>query len=1681
MKNILFFTLILVVVWSNANSQQCLPSGGCTIFRNQYPDGITYTPTTTWTTHGFMSPGNYTLFYVTSGITYEWTYCEDYGGVSTFWDPQMTLYNNSNLSTPLCFSTDVCGPGPKPLAPYISWKANFTGVARILTTQYSSKGCLTALLPTYNTLAWRRLATASAAVGDLLVTVKNINGGSLPSGTLTVDLYNSSNTPVDSKTSTSGGVTFSNVPSGSNYSYKVYFASNPSTTYGQEYWGTKTGVTVNANMSTPSSFNRNMPYSDPVKVYNGSTEVTGQTVAAGTTLTVKQVIQNPSGSSQSVQGDVNIDISKSTPYDLPLSWTSSSSVSSEGKTNTWTIKVPSTTGSYYYITGVKTSGEITDGWRWQSEPLFKVTAASVNSLMEVPFYTQGNSEWCWAASTSMLLKYYGFNRKIWEIAADFDKAKNDMINPYAIGLDSYLETYYGDGSGKCWKVESFWIFNNFKESLISIINSGRPVIIFSIKLKHAFVVTGISGTGLNDLVYFHDSGTILADKGITKGNQVNNSITWQNFEELINKGLSIDNDVSLCYVNSGHLQKSTGKLSFQINPSQIVFQNSIGLTGNEMRMIFLDWDGKEPFYGYKYVKSKPNDSWYPEDSHLGYKATQGDKLFLIPYISNSSISHSQVICKVILEIIDNLGKVVLTKQSENMTIPGNGKKDGDYYYPSFTNSGIELKDFAPGNYRCDLKLINAASNLVEDKMSIQFAIAPNSIPSGVASVSLGVALSPATVISGNSFTTSFTLKETKGLPIDFETIVCGITNMNNTWVRDMEFKGPITLPANGTLNYSSTLQWRTTDPTGSYRAWARGKVAGGDWIDFTVAGGVNPKEFQVISNVSNPGSFSLTLTPECYIGTDSQIRLNWTESANATSYEIYRDGSLYFPTDGSKFTGTQFENRGSKVLAGTSYSYYVKAINSAGGTNSSTKSATAPDCSSTPTLNPARNLTVSAGDGKVTLNWSAPSSGSPNSYRVFYSTSENGIYVAITSNINSLNETIPGFTNGIKYWFYVVAYYSAGSSNPSNIVSATPSSSASCTTPTNQASAVTFSSVSSNSMTLFCSIGNGSRRVVKINKSNSFTAPASGTDPTANTNYSGSGEQVVYNGTGNLVTITGLTAGTTYWFRVYEANCSGSSSLYYTATGSNNPNSQSTITSSCTAPITSVNSPSGSSPLTMTCTATGGSGGSIAYKWYSGTSCSGTVLGTGSTLAVTANGYYSCKAYIVGNESTCYNCATGYATIMAQTCTNWSVSPSTQSVPSSGGSYQAQVFASGSCSYNLTFNNAWIHFVNYPGSGGFAYSVDANNTGNSRTGTVSINNATDGINDSTTLTIVQDVPCSLFLSSNMLDFTSSSGNNTVNVSSNSSWTVNDDASWITVSQTSGSNNATLTISVSNNSGAKRNGTVTVSGCNTTKTITVIQAGTCSLSLSKPSLDFTSSSGNNTVNVSSNSSWTVNDDASWITVSQTSGSNNATLTISVSNNSGAERSGTVTVSGCNTTKTITVIQVSECILSLDISNLDFSTSPGGKSFKVNSNSSWTASADSSWISVLPVASSGNKSVVISVKENNGVSRVGIVTFSGCNQLIYLAINQDGKTTAIGDVIVQGQVKVYPNPTTGIITIEGLPENENVEIAIYDINRKLIKKQTASSSVTKMDISNVVSGTYLLIIDELTDKTFKIMKE
>lgn len=98
----------------------------------------------------------------------------------------------------------------------------------------------------------------------------------------------------------------------------------------------------------------------------------------------------------------------------------------------------------------------------------------------------------------------------------------------------------------------------------------------------------------------------------------------------------------------------------------------------------------------------------------------------------------------------------------------------------------------------------------------------------------------------------------------------------------------------------------------------------------------------------------------------------------------------------------------------------------------------------------------------------------------------------------------------------------------------------SCTVPTAQANSFSASALSNNSMTVGWTRGTGNSVLVVARQGSAINeSPANGTAYTANSvlgsgTQIGSGNYVVYNGTGSSVNISALTQGTTYHFAIYE-------------------------------------------------------------------------------------------------------------------------------------------------------------------------------------------------------------------------------------------------------------------------------------------------------------------------------------------------------------------------------------------------------------------------------------------------------------------------------------------------------------------------------------------------------------------
>lgn len=98
----------------------------------------------------------------------------------------------------------------------------------------------------------------------------------------------------------------------------------------------------------------------------------------------------------------------------------------------------------------------------------------------------------------------------------------------------------------------------------------------------------------------------------------------------------------------------------------------------------------------------------------------------------------------------------------------------------------------------------------------------------------------------------------------------------------------------------------------------------------------------------------------------------------------------------------------------------------------------------------------------------------------------------------------------------------------------------SCTSPTTQATSFTSSTITQTSATVGWTRGDGNNVLVVARQGSVVNAdPANGTSYTASANFGsgdeiGTGNYVVYNGTGDTVDLTGLTPGTNYYFAVYE-------------------------------------------------------------------------------------------------------------------------------------------------------------------------------------------------------------------------------------------------------------------------------------------------------------------------------------------------------------------------------------------------------------------------------------------------------------------------------------------------------------------------------------------------------------------
>src|SRR5437867_3533857 len=258
----------------------------------------------------------------------------------------------------------------------------------------------------------------------------------------------------------------------------------------------------------------------------------------------------------------------------------------------------------------------------------------------------------------------------------------------------------------------------------------------------------------------------------------------------------------------------------------------------------------------------------------------------------------------------------------------------------------------------------------------------------------------------------------------------------------------------------------------------------------------------------------------------SQINLGWTAPTNnggsaITGYKIYRSTSSGTETGYVNLGNvTSYTNTG--LTNGITYFYKVRAVNRAEQCRVSNEaSATPPTIPSAP-----QNLQAAVGGKSITISWQPPSSNGGSAitgYKIYRSTSsgsETG-YVTL-GNVTSYTNT--GLTNGVTYFYKVRAVNSVGLSLLSNEASATPVSVPSA--PQNLQATAGTSNVA---LTWNAPSSNGGSAITGY-KIYTFTS---------------SGSVTGYVTLGNVTsyTNTGLTGGTTYFYKVRAVNSAGLSPL----------------------------------------------------------------------------------------------------------------------------------------------------------------------------------------------------------------------------------------------------------------------------------------------------------------------------------------------------------------------------------------------------------------------------------------------------------------------------------------------------------------------------------------------------------
>lgn len=242
-------------------------------------------------------------------------------------------------------------------------------------------------------------------------------------------------------------------------------------------------------------------------------------------------------------------------------------------------------------------------------------------------------------------------------------------------------------------------------------------------------------------------------------------------------------------------------------------------------------------------------------------------------------------------------------------------------------------------------------------------------------------------------------------------------------------------------------------------------------------------------------------------------------------------------------------------------------------------------------------------------------------------------------------------------------------------------------------------------------------------------------------------------------------------------------------------------------------------------------------------------------------------------------------------------------------------------SFSIISNDSWtvspsVSWISVSPASGMenqeiTVTVDASNEPEERTGIITITGK-NSITEIVRLT-QEGIGYQLSVAPTSIVIGAAASSKSFTITSNDAWEITSSVGWASVSTSSGIGTRAFFVEFDANEDPEaRTGTISVNGVHTPEvTIALRQEGVgYHVSVDKSTIDVWAAATTETFSITSNDSWTISSSASWVIPSQTAGSGNLTISLSIERNTYIEeRSAAITIRGTKSgqTLTLTVLQ------------------------------------------------------------------------------------------------------------------------------------------------------------------------------